>query len=391
MKVLIVHNYYKQPGGEDNVFAAEAKLLRQCGNDVVEYTDKNKRIDNMNPIYSAASTLWSKNSKRKISELIERTKPDIAHFHNTFLLISPSAYYACKEANVPVIQSLHNPRLLCPAASFYRSGAPCDDCLGKNPPWPGILHACYHNSRVQTAIVASMLTLHRWLKTWEKKVDTYIVFTEFYKRKFIEGGLPGDKIAIKPHFLDPDPGCRAHGPGDYALFVGRFDEVKGIYTLLNAWKHTKNIPLKIVGRGDLGGDIKNYLSKNPSIPIEIIGQLGKRKVFEFMKNARFLIWPSEGYYETFGLVAIEAFACGVPVIASRIGTLAENVKDGHTGLHFTPGDAEDLSAKVNWAWSNPDKMTQMGRTARKEYETRYTAEKNYKMLLDIYERALSKK
>jgi glycosyltransferase involved in cell wall biosynthesis len=391
MRVLVVHNFYQQPGGEDTVFSAETDLLRQHGHEVIEYTESNERINSMNAFNVALNTLWSFSSKRKMLEVVNRIKPDVVHFHNTFLLISPSAYYACKEADVPVIQSLHNPRLICPAANLYRDGNVCEDCVGKTPPWPGVLHGCYRSSRSQTALVATMLTLHRIFKTWERTIDTFIVFTEFYRKKFIEWGLPSEKIALKPHFVDPDPGYRTRDKGDYVLYIGRLDREKGIPTLLEAWRHNKNVPLKIRGDGNLLGEVRSYINRNGVNSIEIVGRLDKDELNELIKNARFLVWPSEGYYETFGLVAVEAFACGVPVIASRTGTLAENVTDGHTGLHFTPGDAEDLSSKIKWAWNNPENMACMGRAARKVYEANYTSEKNYRMLLDIYERALSKK
>ena len=388
MKILAVHNYYQQPGGEDEVFEAETKLLREQGHEVVHYIDSNSRIDNMNYVSTAINTLWSSDTKGKIAEMIDATKPDIAHFHNTFLLTSPSAYYACKEAQVPVVQSLHNPRLLCPSANLYRNGSVCEDCVGKTFPMPGVVHGCYRNSRSQTAVVAAMLTLHRWLKTWQDKVDKYIVFTEFYKNKFIEGGLPSKKIALKPHFISPDPECRKTGPGEYALFIGRLDKEKGIKTLMEAWRNLSDVPLKIRGGGDLQGYVEDFKEKNSLGNIEIVGRLSSKELFDLIKNARFLVWPSEGYYETFGLVAIEAYACGVPVIASRIGTLAENVKDGYSGLHFTPGDDKDFSSKVRWAWDNPEKMIEMGKNARNEYELKYTPEKNYRMLLEIYERTI---
>lgn len=389
MRVLVAHNYYQQPGGEDSVFAAETELLRRYGHEVVEYTERNERINSMNIGAVALKMIWSHSSKQKIIEILDRTKPDVAHFHNTFLLISPSAYYACKDRNVPVVQSLHNPRLLCPAGNFYRDGRVCEDCVGKTPPWPGVLHGCYRSSRTQTALVATMLTLHRMLKTWDRVIDAYIVFTEFYKKKFIEGGLPSEKITLKPHFVDPDPGCRNGLKGEYALYIGRLDGVKGINTLLKAWRHNTNVPLKIRGDGNLLDEVANYINRNSLKSVEIVRRLKRADLNELIKNARFLIWPSEGYYETFGLVAIESFACGVPVIASRAGALAENVTDGYTGLHFTPGDTEDLSAKVNWAWNHPEEMALMGKAARREYETNYSAEKNYRILLGIYEKAIS--
>lgn len=390
MKIFVAHNYYQQPGGEDTVFAAETELLRRNGHEVIVYTESNERIKTMNIISKTWNTLWSSDTKQNIIGVLKRHRPEVAHFHNTFPLISPSAYYACKEADVPVIQSLHNPRLICPAARLYRDGKVCEDCIGKTPPWPGIIHGCYHTSVAHTSIVASMLTLHRLLKTWERVVDKYIVFTEFYRNKFIQGGIPSEKIVLKPHFVDPDPGCKKSENGEYALFIGRLDEEKGVRTMLKAWQQLSDIPLKIRGDGRLLEEVKDYKRKHSLESIEIVQRLNKGELYELIKESKFLVWPSEGYYETFGMVAAEAYACGVPVIASKTGILSENVEDGYTGLHFMPGDAEDLCAKVRWAWNNPESVSRMGKAARRVYENKYTPEINYKMLINIYEDTIEK-
>ena len=389
MKILMVHNSYQQHGGEDSVFHAERELLSAAGHDVIQYTRANGEIA-LNGFVSraglAAGTVWARDSYRQLRELTLREKPDVAHFHNTFPLISPAAYYACAEAGVPVLQSLHNARLLCPAATFYRDGHACTDCLGRMLPWPGVLHGCYRNSLVQTGVVAGMLSFHRLLKTWEKRVNTYIVFSEFYRRKFAEAGLPREKITVKPHFVAPDP----QQTGDaqrYALFAGRLAAEKGVRTLLEAWKQLKFIPLKVRGDGPLETCVRE-LADDPHYCIEIVSRLEREELTALFHGARFLVWPSGGYYETFGLVAVEAFACGVPVIASKIGVMAEIVQDGVTGLHFEPGNAADLAAKVEWAWNHPEETARMGRAARAEYEAKYTPERNYKMLMGIYRRAM---
>lgn len=388
MRVLLVHNYYLQPGGEDEVFSSQKSLLRQHGHDVVEYIEDNRRIDGINPISLAVRTIWSRSSKQQLLKTIKEARCDVAHFHNTFPLISPSIYYACREAGIPVVQSLHNPRILCPAATFYRNGHACEECLGKTLPWPGILYGCYRNSRAYTFVVAAMITVHRLLKTWERQVDFYITFVDFYKRKFIEGGFPAEKIVTKPHFVDPDPGFRGEKHSNYALFIGRLVPEKGIFTLLNAWRLLKDIPLKLRGDGRLLKEVQDFIKKNSLESMEILARPNKERLIDLIKGARFLVWPSEGYNETFGMVAVEAFACGVPVIASRIGTMSEIVEDRRTGLHFTPGDPEDLAAKIEWAWTHPEQMKAMGREARREYEQKYTAERNYRMLMDIYQNAI---
>jgi len=388
MKVLLIHNRYTQPGGEDVVFEAERALLERYGHEVITFVEDNARLNVINPLKAAVDTVWSREAQRKIRKLIEETKPDIVHFHNTFLRISPAAYYACKEARVPVVQSLHNQRMFCPKATMWRNGRVCEDCVGRAFPWPAIFHACYRNSRLQTTVVASMVALHRWLKTWIRTVDIYIIFTNFFKNKFIEWGLPADKLVVKPHFVYPDPGMRSESTGQYALFIGRLDLEKGVETLLKAWQYLPNVPLKIRGNGRLFNDVATASRQMPAIKL-IPGFLSKAELMHLIKGAKFLVWPSEGWYENFGLVAIEAFACGVPVIASRIGAMAEIVEDGRTGLLFEPGDPEDLAEKVAWAWAHPEEMAEMGQEARREYEAKYTAERNYEMLMAIYERAMA--
>jgi glycosyltransferase involved in cell wall biosynthesis len=256
-----------------------------------------------------------------------------------------------------------------------------------------------------------MLGAHRWLGTWNEVVDCYIALTEFSRRKFIEGGLPPEKIVVKPNFVSPDPleGCSGDVPiaeskmtdggprsgrgrrqpplpEGYALYVGRLSYEKGVRTMLRAWQKT-NTPLCVVGDGPLRQELEDDASSHGLSHVCFHGRLASDELMPLMKRTRFLIFPSE-WYETFGLVAAEAFACGVPVIASRLGAMQEIVADGRTGLHFTAGDADDLAAKVEWAWTHPEEMQAMGRAARAEYEAKYTAERNYEMLMSIYERVL---
>jgi len=389
LKILIVHEYYQQQGGEDTVLAAEKALLQKNGHEIIEFTENNHRIKEINPISLASQTIWSRPSFQRISELLIKEKPDLVHFHNTFPLISPSAFYACRKNNIPVVQSLDNPRLICPAATFYRNGRLCLDCLGKTPPLPGIIHGCYHNSRLQTTVVAAMLTIHRWLKTWQDQVDAYLVATEFYRNIFIEAGLPSRKIYVKPHFIQNNPLLRVNNnKGEYVLIIGRLDPEKGVRTLLEAWKKLK-IPLIIRGDGRLEKEIRNYIEKENIDSINIVQRLSSEELDHLISNARFLIWPAEGYYETFGMVAVESFAHGIPVVASNIGVMAEIVIDNETGLLFKPGDPDDLASKVERLWSHPEESTRMGLNARKEYESKYTSERNYELLVDIYSSVIS--
>jgi glycosyltransferase involved in cell wall biosynthesis len=390
MHILFVHNHYQQPGGEDVVVDREITLLRNAGHEVAEYRRSNDEIHDLrfhHKLTLPKRVIWASDTIKDLRKLIEEKKPDVVHFHNTFLMISPAAYYACHKEGIPVVQSLHNPRLMCPAATFYRDERLCEDCLGKFIPWPGVLHGCYRNSRTQTAMPAAMLTTHRWLRTWQRQVDIYVVFTEFYRHKFIEGGLPADKIVVKPHFVHPDPGVR-RGAGNYALYIGRLDPEKGVRTLLRAWQELNGIPLKIGGDGRLLKEVQDSVRQGRLRSVELVGHLPKEELIDLIQGARFLVWPSEGY-ETFGLVAIEAFASGVPVLASRTGAMAELVENKRTGLQFTPGNPHDLAAQVKWALNNPVQLARMRREAREEFEAKYTAERNYQMLMETYQQAMT--
>jgi len=387
LKIVVGHNYYQIPGGEDETLRRERQLLLSAGHEVREFIRHNREIKRSHIFEKAmlaAGTVWASGSRDAMFEFLQREKPDVVHFHNTFPLISPSVYYACRDANVPVVQTLHNPRLFCPGGNLERNDRICEDCKGKKLAWPAVVHGCYRQSRLQTGVVATMLAVHWELETWQKMVTLYIVSTPFYRRKFVEAGFPEDKIALKPHFVE-DPNV-VHEDRGYALFVGRLAYEKGVPTLLQAWDKVGNIPLKIRGEGPLLSEVQKVAERSQGM-IEILPRLDRVGLNQMMGGARFLIWPSRGYYETFGYVAVEAFSCGLPVIASRVGVAEEIVRDQETGLHFASGDADDLAAKVRWAWEHRREMETMGLFARAEYKAKYTPERNYPILMEIYARA----
>jgi len=385
MKILICHNYYQRPGGEDVEFFAERAILLEAGHRVLEFTRRNDQISEHGLFSKAKLVLgatWARNSIADLGTLLREEKPEIAHFHNTFPLISPGAYYVCRDAGVPVIQTLQNYRLLCPAGNLYRAGKICEECLDLGV-FHGVMHGCYRDSRPATAAVGLMLALHRRMNTWAEMVDRYIAPTEFVGRKFAQAGLPAHKIRIKPNFVHPDPGMRA-GKGEFALYVGRLATEKGVGTLLKAWALLENpVPLRIVGDGPLRTTLETQRERSNLSNVRFEGWLCREKLASVMKQAAFLIFPSE-WYEPFGLTIVEAFACGVPVIASRLDPIAEILEEGKTGLYFTPRQATELAAKINWAWNHPHEMEMMGQAARAQYQAKYTAERNYAMLMDIY-------
>lgn len=390
MKVLIIHNGYQQLGGEDVVFAQECQLLESHGHEVVRYERSNHEIESMSGLERLALTkdmIWSKASNRHVREVLRAERPDLVHIHNTFLMVSPSVYQVCQEMGVPVIQTLHNFRLLCPAFSLFRDGHVCEECPTSGL-WRSVWHGCYRDSRAMTANVALMLQIHRALQTWNDSVDTYIALSEFARHKFIDGGLPAGKLCVKPNFVCPDPGERDR-PGDYAIFVGRLSAEKGVATLLAAWERLKlPIPLVIVGDGPLRPSLEEQARKRDLSTVRFTGRLTMDQTRQAIRQAAFLVAPSL-WYEGFPMIICEAFACGTPVICSRLGTLQEIVSDQGTGLHFGAGNAEDLADKVDWAWNHSSPMAAMGRSGRQAYESHYTAEKNYDRLLEIYNQTMS--
>lgn len=381
MKILVVHNRYVQAGGEDEVYAAETALLESRGHHVIRHVDDNDRIGHMGRLRLAGRTIWNRESARALRDVLQRERPDVTHFHNTFPLISPSAYWAAGEAGVPVVQTLHNYRLICANAQLYRSGRACESCVGRALPWPGVVHGCYRHGRAATAVVATMLGTHRALGTWSRRVDRYIALTEFARRKFVEGGLPADRIRVKPNFLPEDPGPGT-GAGGYALFVGRLAGEKGIDTLAEAWDRLEEgVRLKVVGQGDLAPVVESLAARDPRV--EWLGRRSRDEVNQLMRDALVLVVPSR-WYEGFPLVVVEALAAGLPVIASDHGGLMEAVRHGETGWRVPPGDAEALARAVARAAADPLAMASMRRAARADFEARYTADRNYELLMEIY-------
>jgi glycosyltransferase involved in cell wall biosynthesis len=386
MKIVVAHNFYRQPGGEDQCVATEVAMLTARGHAVTQYCLRNESIDSMGRLDLASRTIWSQPAFQELRDLFRTHRPQIAHFHNTFPLISPAAYYAARAEDVRVVQTLHNFRLCCANALLFRNGEICEDCVGKAIPWPGVLHKCYRDSRAASGATAAMLTVHRALGTWRKAVDMYIVLTESSRRKLVGGGLPAEKIAIKPNFAYPDPGPGT-GSGGFGLFVGRLSAEKGVETLLEAWRQLgRTLPLKFVGDGPMKAAAEEAAANDAAI--QWLGSLPLDAVYALMGQAMFLVVPSQ-CYENFPRVVIEAFAKGTPVIASKLGAMAEIVADGRTGLHFRPGDPVDLAAKVRQIVADPLDLARMRQAARQEFDRAFTVDANYKTLMAIYEEALS--
>lgn len=378
LRVLVVHNAYRQRGGEDTVVEAEVELLRTHGHEVSTLWRHNDELQSLPRAAALGQLFWSTRTWNDVAAQVSGFRPDVIHVHNSFPLVSPSVYWAADRAGVPVVQTLHNFRLHCPQAMYLREGLVCEDCLGRVP-WRGAVRGCYRGSVPQSAALAGMLTLHRALGTWRHKISRYIALNDFCRRKFIEGGLPADRVVVKPNFVDLAP--PEEGPRGGLLFVGRLSEEKGIRTLAGVCRQG-GFDLRVAG----SGPEREQLCGLPGV--ELLGTLMPEQVRAEMGRALALVMPSI-WFETFGMVIIEAFASGLPVIASRLGSMEALVEPGVTGLLFEPGDPRGLRDAMVWALANPDRMREMGRNARRCYELHYTADQNYARLLDIYRSALA--
>lgn len=378
-RILIVHNSYSERGGEDEVVSSEVKLLRERGHDVLVYARSNNELASCTPLHAAVNAVWSQGAKAEISALTLKFNPDIVHIHNTFFRISASSYVSVM-GRAPVVQTLHNFRFLCPQAMFLRNEEICEDCIGAGT-LLGVARGCYRGSRSQSAVVALSALAHRVLGQRNHLISRFIVPSEFCRNKFIAGGFPSARIHVKPNLvMRPEVGlggiCEARAG---FLFAGRLAPEKGLRVMVAALRASKlEVAIKVAG----SGPEREALAAEPGI--ELLGNLSRKSLDEKMGGASALIVPSLTY-ETFGLVVLEAFSCGLPVIASRIGALAELIDDGKDGLLFRPGDSGDLASKLVWAQANPEKLLQMGRNALDKFRRNFSPEQNYAKLMAIYE------
>lgn len=393
MRILMLHNRYQQAGGEDVVVQAESALLESFGHTVELLEAHNDAISgSFGKAQAAMSALYSLPGRQRTEEAIVRFRPERVHVHNFFPLLSPSVYDACHAHGIPVVQTLHNYRLACPNALFFREGQVCEDCLGRSLPWAGILRGCYRGSRAQSAGVAAMIATHRLRGTWEKRVDAFITLTEFQKGKFVQAGLPEALLHVKPNFaFDPGPPPESRPLGAYALYVGRLSEEKGLVPLLEAYvRHRLPIPLKVLGSGPLREPRQRMIAAaGMEDVVTFLGACERPEVSRLLQGARFLAFPSI-CYEGFPMAIAEAFAAAIPVVASRLGAVPDLLMDGKAGWLAEPGDPDAWATTLRAAWSDPEGGRRRGRCARLAYQEHYTPEANYQRLMAIYRAAATR-
>jgi glycosyltransferase involved in cell wall biosynthesis len=364
--------------------ASEKRLLEEAGLSVAQVLFDNPTPGGSRfspaPLSQGIAAVWSRGAARRVRDAIKANRSQIVHVHNTFIAASPSVYGAAASCGVPVVQTLHNYRLVCPAATVYRDGHPCTDCVGRAIPWPAIVHACYRGSRPQSAVVAATLAVHWARGTYTRRIAAYLALTRFQRDLLVRGGLPADRVEVLPNFLEPDPGATRNRREGF-LFAGRLSEEKGVAALLGAAALAPGL-VRIAGEGPLSSLV---LTAAAAGDVEALGQLDKTAVFDQLRRANAMVLPSV-WYEGFPVSVLEAFATGTPVIASRTGSLAEVVEDGVTGILANPGDARDLADRLRWAADHLYEMRKMGSNARMVYETTYRGPAHLAALLDTYRR-----
>ncbi len=384
MKILLVHDFYQRFGGEDAVALAEKQLLEERAEEVVFYSRHNDEITSYNLGRKLAfpfHTVYSPRTTQEIKSLVANSRPDVAYIHNVFPLVSPSIYHALHSLRVPIVQVVHDFRFLCPNGWFYTQGKICERCKHGN-----YIHAvqyrCYRDSYILSAVYASSIGANRLAGILEK-IDAYVCLTEFSKQKLVEAGIPAEKIFIKPNFIDAAGIVPRPGGGDFVLYLGRLSAEKGVWTLIRAFEHLKDVKLKIAGTGPLEASLRNYIQEKGLSHIELVGFLEGKEKWRWLSESLLTIVPSQ-WYETFGMVVLEAYAAGKPVIGSDLGSLPYVIENGRSGLLFQPGDISDLVVKIRYLLDHPEEAERMGRYGRELVDTKYNPDKSHATLMSIF-------
>ncbi|WP_339868293.1 glycosyltransferase family 4 protein [Pseudohongiella nitratireducens] len=392
MRVLFVHNFYgsEAPSGENVVFEAEKNLLEQQGHTVEVFTRESDEIRAQafwGSVKGAAAVPWNPFSALALRKRVEDFQPDVVHVHNTFPMISPSVFHTIGRRAARVL-TLHNYRLLCPAAIPMRDNKVCTDCIQRRSVLPALQHGCYRGSRLATIPLAANVALHRMLATWRCQVEAFVALSEFQKDLMVQGGLPAEKLHVKPNFYAGNPCVVPYEKRTpYVVFVGRLGQEKGVHTLIDAWRFWGDAApeLRVVGDGPLREELQH---RAQGLSVRFLGQIPAEDAQAQIANASLLVLPSE-CFEGFPMVIREAFAFGTPVAVSRIGPLPSIVDDGVSGVVFEPANSVSLLSSVQSVMSNPAELAEMSRSAREAFDSLYNEHANYEMLMDIYQKAIS--
>ncbi|MFM7603049.1 MAG: glycosyltransferase family 4 protein [Pseudanabaena sp.] len=395
LHIAMFHNRYQYAGGEDASVESDVELLREYGHQVTlieVHNDIIKTYSKFDKLKLFAETAWNFRVYRQMRSQLQELRPALVHVQNFFPLFSPSIHAAARSLNIPTVQHLHNFRLGCLNGYLFRDGKICEACVGKNP-WRGIGYGCYRDSLIASLAIWAMITFNQWRRTWEQDVDAFITPSHFAAQKLKEMGIPSDRLYVNPNVINPQnieilPSLQSENPN--FLFVGRLSAEKGIMTLLQAWTEL-NMPdwqLKIIGDGSEKTNLQRFVDKTGLKNVQFLGYLTPSQVAIAMHFATAILVPSQ-WYETFGRVVVEAFACRKPVLASDLGALSELITSENNGFLIPCDRINDWTEKLYWCGTNPEAMQIMGNNAYKTYQESYTRSANYHQLMKIYDSILS--
>jgi len=403
MNILLINKYYWRKGGSESVFFSEKEILESAGHSVIPFSMQGKEnedtpyskyfIDEVdyskpgikNKLLSAAKIIYSFEAKNKIQQLLSDLSPDIAHFHIFQHQISPSVFGQSKKKKIPIILTLHDLKPICPNYKMYVNGHICEECKGQK------FYNCFKNRCTKGSTLGSLINTiemyFHYAMGYYQDVDRYIAVSKFYQNKMIEFGFSQEKISYLPNYIDAndyDPHVAEKG---YILYFGRLSEEKGISVLFDAAVKSPDIPFFIVGTGSLENDLKNTAQESNLKNIHFFGFKSGDELRTLLTESTCVVVPSE-WYENCPMTVLEAFAAGKPVIGSDIGGIPELIEEDVDGFIFQPGDANELSEKIQWVWSNRDKAKEMGMQGRKKMEKKFNAEAHYEGLMAIYNSVL---
>lgn len=388
MKILLIHNFYRYRGGEDRYVRILEEVLRRNGHQVIHFFSDSRSIKQFNFLQKCLIPLKLINSpaaNKELEKVIRQEKPHLAVAHNFTPLLSLSLLNVLKRNNIPILKRLENYKFLCLNGLFLRNNFNvCEVCRRGNF-IPGIIHRCYQKSFFSSMGIAISEFIHRKMKTVSKTADLFLATSDFVKSKFVEAGFPGERIAVHPNFLDFEPEESIGQPENYAIYVGRLSQEKGLITLLKAFKGLPALPLKILGEGPLMDELKEFTRLHHMAHVTFEGFIDGQAKREILKKALFLVFPSE-CYESFGYSIIESFACGVPVVASDIGGARELVRDGENGFLFEVGDPEDLQEKISAMLSDRQQLMKMKERALERAKKSYSRETGCRDLETLFAR-----
>ena len=387
MRILSVHNQFRQYAGSDIVAASDEEMLGQHAQ-VKSYARNSNEIasaDLWQKAQLGLDTIYSQRTVSEINELVGSFRPDVAYVHNVFPLISPSVYHALHRLRVPSVAVVHDFRLWCPNSRFYVNDSPCQSCQMGNY-LNAVRKRCIQGSVAYSALYAASLYVNRKLD-FTQKIGGYICLTEFAKNLLLQSGVPEGKIYLCPNHIDTSSFTPQYGGGKYVLYVGGLYRDKGVMTIAKAFAKLPDIPLKFIGAGDAEKELRDYIKQNRLSNVELLGFKGGQEKLEYLRNSMFTICATH-CYETFGLVVLEAYASGKPVIASAMGALPYIVHPNETGLVFESQNSDELAEKVRWLYERPDEIERMGRTARALVERKYDSSLRYASLNAIFEEVI---